>query len=166
MIDNDNTLKITLDGLQKTRELGLLLGEMAQAGDTLLLYGTLGAGKTTLTQFIAQGIEIPAKYYVTSPSFNLLHEYPGRIPLYHIDCYRLTGEDDVEEAGLLDYIEAGGLSVIEWPDRLGGFIPSNRLEIFLQPELSGARVAVLTSFGSQWNTRFSQLQERLKPPDL
>ena len=75
------------------------------------------AGKTTLTQSIAQGLEVPEDQYVSSPSFALLHEYPGRIPLFHLDCYRLAGEEDVEGAGLADYIGGPGLTVIEWPDR-------------------------------------------------
>ena len=124
-------LQFALTNLDHTRALGRILGRMAGQGDVILLSGTLGAGKTTLTQAIADGLEVPEECYVISPSFSLLLEYPGRIPLYHIDCYRLEDEDDVEGSGLMDYIVADGLTVIEWPDRLGSLKPEDNLAIEL-----------------------------------
>src|SRR5210317_1033098 len=85
--------EFVLHSLADTRTLGMVLADISEPGDVILLSGDLGAGKTTLAQFIAEGLQVPAEYYVTSPSFALMHEYPGRIPLYHIDCYRLEGED-------------------------------------------------------------------------
>ncbi len=159
MPDKNRELKIILETLKETGDFGIFLGELVQPGDILLLSGNLGAGKTTLTQFIAQGLKVPAAYYVTSPSYNLLHEYPGRIPLYHLDCYRLNDEDDVAEAGLLDYLETNGVCVVEWPDRLGSFIPASRLEINLVSEISGTRSVTLISSGQSWDLRLIQIQE-------
>ncbi len=149
--------EIHLQTLDDTRSLGIMLGRMSRPGDVILLSGQLGAGKTTLAQFIAIGLEVPPEYYVTSPSFALMHEYPGRIPLYHIDCYRLTGEDEVEESGLMDYIVADGLTVVEWPDRLGALVPAERLEMGICLAENDARVVKIAAFGSDWRERIKEI---------
>ncbi len=149
--------EFTLRSLEDTRKLGVQLGRTSQIGDVILLTGQLGAGKTSLAQFIAEGLEVPDEYYVTSPSFSLLHEYPGRIPFYHIDCYRLNGEDDVEESGLMDYIVAGGLSVVEWPDRLGSLVPAERLDIEIRLLENDARVVEITPHGKSWQERMGDV---------
>ncbi|HHB76135.1 MAG TPA: tRNA (adenosine(37)-N6)-threonylcarbamoyltransferase complex ATPase subunit type 1 TsaE, partial [Desulfobulbus sp.] len=121
---------LTIDGLATMAPFGRQLGKLLIPGDVLLLYGGLGAGKTTLTQAIGQGLDVPSNYYISSPSFSLMHEYPGRCPLYHIDCYRLTGEDDIEGAGLVEYLEPlTGVCVVEWPERLGTLTPAQALKI-------------------------------------
>ncbi len=149
----DNLL--ILKDVAATSALGVRLGNIAENGDIILLHGDLGAGKTTLTQAIATGLEVPSDQYVTSPSFALLHEYPGRIALYHIDCYRLSGEDDIEGAGLLDYIGASGLTVIEWPDRLGSFTPLHRLDITLQIGENNERKCLIEPHGRVWQERLT-----------
>ena len=147
---------LSLPDLQSTEHLGQQLGKIANNGDVILLHGDLGVGKTTLTQAIATGLEVSPDQYVTSPSFALLHEYPGRIALYHMDCYRLTGEDDVEGAGLADYIGSSGLTVIEWPDRLGSLRPEQRLDIELQAIADMERSCVLRPYGASWITRIEK----------
>lgn len=153
-----------LRSLEDTRRLGVLLGRTSRLGDVILLTGQLGAGKTTLAQFIAEGLEVPAEYYVTSPSFSLVHEYPGRIPLYHLDCYRLDNEDDVEESGLMDYIAADGLTVVEWPDRLGSLVPAERLDMEIRLAGDDVRVAVLTPHGESWRKRMDELTDGCNQP--
>jgi tRNA threonylcarbamoyladenosine biosynthesis protein TsaE len=147
---------LVLPDLTATTLLGNRLGKIAENGDVILLHGDLGTGKTTLTQAIAAGLEVLPEQYVTSPSFALLHEYSGRIALYHMDCYRLSGEDDIEGAGLTEYIGGSGLTVIEWPDRLGSFTPEQRLDITLEIGENNERRCRLTAHGSQW-------QDRLEP---
>ena len=85
---------INLPTLKDTIALGRHLGNVAEPGDIFTLSGDLGAGKTTLTQAIGQGIGVPKDCYITSPTFSLLHEYPGRISLYHMDLYRLGNENE------------------------------------------------------------------------
>ncbi len=131
-----------------TRDFGRRLGETARPGDIFTLAGPLGAGKTTLTQAIGQGILVPQSDYITSPTFSLLHEYQGRIPLYHLDLYRLEDENEIEELGFLDYIYGNGLTVIEWPDRLGGLMPENRLHIKIEPVSETDRRIALAEFGT------------------
>ena len=149
--------EITLQTLDDTKVLGTVLGKISRPGDVILLTGDLGAGKTTLTQFIAQSLGVPDEYYVTSPSFALMHEYPGRITLYHMDCYRLHGEDDVEESGLMDYVVADGLSVVEWPDRLGSLVPEERLDVEICISGNDARVVEITPHGESWQHRMEDV---------
>ncbi|MFP3984221.1 MAG: tRNA (adenosine(37)-N6)-threonylcarbamoyltransferase complex ATPase subunit type 1 TsaE [Desulfurivibrionaceae bacterium] len=141
-------MKIELYSLDKTGDLGCRLGRTARPGDIITLAGDLGAGKTTLTQFIGRGLEVPSSYYITSPTFNLLQEYPGRLPFYHIDLYRLTTVDEFEDLGFEEYMYGEGLTVIEWPDRLGGLMPADRLEIELTIKSETARSAELICHGT------------------
>jgi len=146
--------QIDIPSLATAEKLGRHLGRLLVPGDVLLLSGDLGAGKTTLTQSIARGLEVPEEYYVTSPSFALMHEYPGRCPLYHIDCYRLSGEDDVESAGLLEYLETRtGVCVVEWPGRLGSLTPKNFLEIHILAVKEEQRKLTLVGHGPDWAQR-------------
>ncbi len=153
-----NRLVLSLRNLQQTALLGRFLGEQAGVGDVILLRGSLGAGKTTLTQSIAAGLGVPDECYVTSPSFSLMNEYPGRLPLYHLDCYRLEDEYDVEESGLMDYIVADGLTVVEWPERLGSLTPKERLEIDFQSSGAEKRTLILTSYGRTWHDRLRLIE--------
>ncbi len=140
----------------RTQAWGMRLGAMLRAGDCLLLTGGLGAGKTTLTQAIALGLGLPADVPVTSPSFSLLHQYPGgRLPLAHLDLYRLSGPEDVESSGLLEYLAPGDeVVVVEWPDRLGPYMPPDCLEIVLDiPRGGQGRTVTLVPHGSGWQER-------------
>ena len=146
-----------LHNLAETEELGRQMGQLARQRDVILLHGDLGVGKTTLTQSVAAGLGVPPDRYVSSPSFALLHEYPGRIPLFHIDCYRLAGEEDIEGAGLTEYIGGSGLTVIEWPDRLGSLQPEERLDIFLEAVDETTRKCLLRPRGASWSARVAGL---------
>lgn len=136
-----------LASLADTISLGQHLGRVAQPGDIFTLSGDLGAGKTTLTQAIGQGLDVPPEHYITSPTFSLLHEYPGRIPLYHMDLYRLGSAAEVEELGFEDYMYGEGLTVIEWPDRLEDLMPTSRLDIYLTHVDEMQRSASFTAHG-------------------
>ncbi len=150
-------LEIVLSSLDETCIFGKTLGRLAEPGDVILLTGNLGAGKTTLTQAIALGLEVPYESYVTSPSFSLMNQYQGRLPLYHMDCYRLKDEDDVEGSGLIDYIVADGMTVIEWPDRLGGLVPPERLDVFINAE-GDTRKLSLHAHGKKWQDRIQKIK--------
>ncbi|MDF1577974.1 MAG: tRNA (adenosine(37)-N6)-threonylcarbamoyltransferase complex ATPase subunit type 1 TsaE [Desulfobulbales bacterium] len=156
------SLDIELPSLADTGKLGKLLGEIAEPGDVIILSGPLGAGKTAITQFIGAGLEVPADCYVTSPTFSLMHEYRGRLPLYHMDLYRLTTEEEIEELGFLDYIYGDGLTVIEWPARLGSLLPEEHLEIKLEPGRDeNTRTARLAAIGNQWLDRLPVIRQTL-----
>ena len=111
----------------QTREFGTRIGESAMPGDIFLLSGRLGAGKTCLTQGIAWGLGI--KEYALSPTFVIVRELHGRLPLYHIDLYRLTRIEEIAELGLDDYLYGNGICVVEWAEKGSGILPVEHLSI-------------------------------------
>jgi len=123
-------LTIRTTTADETTALGERLGKLLAPGDVIALYGDLGAGKTTLTRGIAVGLGLAADIH--SPTFTLIHEHPGRIPLYHVDLYRLSGEQEVETLGLEEYIYSDGVTIIEWGDRMQSMLPGERLDITLR----------------------------------
>jgi len=124
-------MEYVIRGERETEEFGRSLAEKLEAGDVLALIGDLGTGKTTLTKSIAKGLGI--EEMITSPTFTIVSEYfSGRLPLFHFDVYRLSGEDEAFEAGLEEYFDRGGICVIEWADIIEGLLPENTKYIFLE----------------------------------
>ena len=106
--------------------IGQLLTAGLRAGDVVALIGELGSGKTCLTQGIAHGLGVPDGYAVTSPTFTLINEYPGRqLPLYHLDVYRLNGCSDLTETGYDEYLSGSGVTVIEWAEKIREAVPAD-----------------------------------------
>lgn len=131
-------IRIQLTTLADTEKIGRLLGSLARPGDVMCLDGNLGAGKTALAQAIARGLEVPDTCYVTSPSFAILHEYEGRMVMYHMDFYRLQDATEVEDLGFEEYFYLDGLTVIEWSARAMDILPHERLvvEIVVNDDLT------------------------------
>ena len=148
---------IELSSLQHTKTLGDVLGRIAQPGDIITLAGSLGAGKTALTQAIGHGLGVDPRIYITSPTFSLLLEYKGRIPLYHMDLYRLGSKSEIESLGLPEYFYNDGLTVIEWPERLGKLMPEERLHIDLVISGESSRTAKLTAHGEYWQKKVADI---------
>jgi len=117
----------------ETRALGSRLGGLLEPGDVIALSGPLGAGKTCFVQGLAEGLGIDPSVPVTSPTFTLAGEYPGRTPLRHADFYRVDGYDRLLDAGFDDMLDGRGVLVVEWPERLPGALPDERLEIRIGP---------------------------------
>ena len=115
----------TLPNAEATSRFGVALGARLRGGEAIALVGDLGAGKTTMTQAIARGMGITA--HVTSPTFGLVHEYPGPIPLFHFDTYRLERAEDLYGLGFLEYFERQGVVVVEWADKFPELLPTDRL---------------------------------------
>jgi len=114
----------------ETRRLGAFIGKLALPGDNIFLTGNLGAGKTCLTRGIARGLGITD--YVLSPSYVLVRELHGRLPLYHVDLYRLDRLEEISELGLDDYFYGKGVSVIEWAEKGLPLLPTDCLLIELE----------------------------------
>lgn len=145
-----------LADLLQTASFGHLLGELAEPGDIICLNGDLGAGKTALTQQIAKGLQVPDSCYVTSPSFTILQEYPGRMPLYHMDFYRLGDESEVEDLGFEEFFYLSGLTVIEWSKIADALIPETRMSIFLTINQDLSRRVELDFGKGTWKKRLDK----------
>jgi tRNA threonylcarbamoyladenosine biosynthesis protein TsaE len=137
----------------QTQKAGAVLGRLLQPGDIILLEGDLGVGKTTFTKGIGQGLLVEG--YVNSPTFTLVNEYQGRLPLYHLDCYRLESGREALDFGLEEYLYGEGAIIIEWPERIAEVLPSEVLRVKLgyvndtkraiRLEPLGARYVALTT---------------------
>ena len=113
--------KVITKSAEETRELGKRIGAFLLPNDVLALTGDLGAGKTTLIQGIAEGLGVID--YVTSPTFIIINEYRGRLPLYHFDLYRLDNEGEIEDLAVEEYFTKAGVCVIEWAEKLYSLMP-------------------------------------------
>jgi tRNA threonylcarbamoyladenosine biosynthesis protein TsaE len=129
------------------------LGELLQASDVITLEGDLGAGKTTFTKGLAKGLGV--KRVVNSPTFNIIKEYKGRLPLYHMDVYRVQGSE--EDLGFDEYFYGNGVSVVEWAHLIESQLPDDLLKISLYHVGDTTRKMVLEPVGD----RYIQLCEEL-----
>ena len=140
---------------EETQRFGEDLGRLAQPGDLFLLLGSLGTGKTCLTQGIAWGLGIEG--YATSPSFVVINQYRGRLPLYHIDLYRLDRIEEVIELGLDDYLYGEGVSVVEWAEKALAVLPKEHLLIEMSFISDTSRNLVLKPSGHRYVAMASKL---------
>lgn len=123
---------ITSKSEKETINFGEKIAKRLKPGDLVALSGDLGAGKTTLVKGIAKGLGVKDYRHVNSPSFVLVKEYKGKIPLYHFDIYRLNKLKDIEDIGYEDYLGRRGVVVIEWARKMGRILPKKYLEITLK----------------------------------
>jgi tRNA threonylcarbamoyladenosine biosynthesis protein TsaE len=128
---------------RETRALGARLAAAARPGDLLCLVGDLGAGKTQLAKGFAEGLGVTDT--VSSPTFVLMSEYAGRLPLFHVDLYRLDDAADALAGGLMDERQLDGVALVEWAERLGGALPTARLDVVIDGTGDDPRTITLTS---------------------
>ena len=119
---------------EETQAIGEQFGQTLKPGDVVALIGDLGAGKTCLTQGIARGVGIFTDQVVNSPSYTLINEYEGAIPVYHIDLYRLEHHGEIVELGLEEYLEGDGICIIEWADRMLELLPEHHIRLQIRWE--------------------------------
>lgn len=131
---------------QYTDRLGQAIGRTLRGGETIALYGSLGAGKTVLVRGIAQGLGAESTT-VSSPTFVMIHEYQGRLPLAHVDLYRIRSPRDLDSTGLVDYFSGSTVTAVEWADKGTAALPSDRLEIELSHRAARSRVIHLRATG-------------------
>ena len=126
---------------EETLALGRELAAALRPGDVIALSGMLGAGKTTLVKGVAAGLGVTEP--VTSPTFTLIQEYEGRLPLYHIDLYRIKAEDELQELGLEEYLYGRGVTLIEWPEKAAAYLPPHTLAVAVTVQEGGRREFVM-----------------------
>jgi len=129
---------------EETIALGVKIGKKLKKGDVIAMQGTLAAGKTTITKGIAEALDI--KDTITSPTFCLISEYYGRMPLYHMDVYRLEGSEDFINLGTDDMIYGDGVSIIEWSEKIMSELPKKTIILRITPNEDGSRTIELENW--------------------
>lgn len=142
--------------------LGRKIGELLQAGDILALWGELASGKTLLTRGIARGLGVPPEERVTSPTFTIINEYPGRLHLFHLDLYRISSADEFQTLPWQESLFGNGVAVIEWPDRLGRLLPAQRWDIEFSIAGEESRTMLIGCHGRKNRTRMAKWLEILE----
>lgn len=133
---------------EETRQLGSQLGSRLQPNDVIAYFGDLGAGKTAFTKGVAQALGVTD--YVTSPTFSIVSEYQGRMPLYHFDVYRISDGDGLYDIGYYDYLENGGVCAIEWSENIEDYLPPRYYRVTLtRGEQEDDRVITIEKVG-EW----------------
>lgn len=140
-------MTFTTRSAAETEQLGACLARALKEGDVVTLSGELGAGKTRFSQGIASGLGVDSSVPVTSPTFTILNEYQGRLPLYHFDFYRLGIGSDLRELGFEEYLAGSGVCLIEWPERLAGGFADSYLEIVITVIDEETRQITVTAHG-------------------
>lgn len=156
------SLDLVLSSPSKTESLGQAIGCALKGGEVLALIGELGAGKTVLVRGIAAGLGVPPAS-VSSPTFVLIHEYHGRLPLVHVDLYRLHTHAEAESIGLQDYFVGEAITAIEWADRFPTLLPEDRLEVRLTHRSLATRKVQLTAQGPQSLALLTQIKQAQRP---
>jgi tRNA threonylcarbamoyladenosine biosynthesis protein TsaE len=129
---NRAEISITTESPDETRAIGQTIGRSLEAGACIALLGTLGAGKTEMVKGIAAGAEVDGDVVVNSPTYLIVNEYPGRVYLFHIDAYRLSGSEELHAAGFGEMCDGRGAVVIEWADRVEDALPADRLTVHIE----------------------------------
>jgi tRNA threonylcarbamoyladenosine biosynthesis protein TsaE len=158
MATSVSSLDLLLSSPDKTESFGYAIGQVLRGGEVLALIGELGAGKTALVRGVVAGLGVPAAS-VTSPTFLLVHEYQGRLPVIHIDLYRLQTAEEAESIGLSDYLTDDAAVAIEWADRFPQLLPDDRLEVRLAHRTRTTRRALVEARGSRSRSLLARIKK-------
>ena len=139
--------QITTRTPDETQKLGKTIGKWIEHPLVIGLTGDLGSGKTAFVQGLAEGLEVPGEYYITSPTFTLINEYPGRFPLFHIDLYRLDGISDLEDIGLDELLYDQAVIAIEWAEKISDDLPAEHLTMTFEITDDDYRRISLIAYG-------------------
>ena len=146
---SNHKFQITTHSVTETQKLGQTLGAGIQQAVIIALTGDLGSGKTAFVQGLARGLDVSEKYYITSPTFTLVNEYPGRHPLFHVDLYRIEHAPELEEIGLDEILQEDAVIAIEWAERLSGETLSSHLALRLKMISENTRRIDIFAYGHQ-----------------
>lgn len=132
-----NRREIISNSPQETVRIAEKLADLLDGGMVVALFGELGSGKTTFIKGICQGLDVVDD--VTSPTFTLIHEYSGRLPVYHCDFYRIESPKEIVELGCEELFSGDGVCLIEWADRIHAYLPQHRIEVYLKSRFGEGR---------------------------
>ncbi len=142
----------------ETFRIGKTIGSRLRPGDVVALVGELGAGKTQFIKGLAAGVGIESSAYISSPSFTLIHEYPGETPFYHMDFFRLGREQEAETLGLEEYFQGRGITAIEWADKIPSLLPEELLFICMAYVDKNIRSLEIAGNGKRYLNLVDQIQ--------
>lgn len=162
-----SSLDLILSSLVETEAFGYAIGQLLRGGEVLALIGELGVGKTALVRGIASGLGVPVAS-VSSPTFLLVHEYHGHLPVIHIDLYRLQKPEETESIGLSDYLTDDVVVAIEWADRFPQLLPEDRLDVTLAHRTKTTRRMLVEARGSRSRSLLTRIKNawRLTPRSM
>ena len=153
-----NSFTVVTHSEQETRRWGTRLARLLHGGEIIGLVGELGAGKTCLVRGVAEGLEVSKNAWIRSPSFNLINEYEGRLPIYHIDLYRIGGREETEGLNLREYLYGDGVSLVEWFEHLPAEEADEHLELRMTHAGGNRRRLNFIAHGE----RYERIIERLE----
>jgi len=155
-------LKFVTESVEETAKIGEQLGRLLDTGNIICLSGDLGAGKTAFTKGIAKGLGV--EDYVTSPTYTIINEYQGRLPLYHFDVYRLNDVEEMYELGYEEYFFGDGVVVLEWADVVRDIIPKERLWItILNTRGDDSREIIMEPTGEAYDNMLKGMEQYENP---
>jgi tRNA threonylcarbamoyladenosine biosynthesis protein TsaE len=164
MSHETSDISLTTHSADETRQLGKEIGKRLMCATTIRLLGDLGSGKTCFVQGLAKGLAVPSGYDITSPTYALIHEYPGRLPLVHVDLYRIHDEMDAEAIGLHEILGKEMVFAVEWADRLSDDFWRNTpiLNIDFKNQKDGSRRLRLFGYGHQISDLIEEIKTKSK----
>ncbi len=151
--------QIVTGSVDETKRLGQKIGSFVNARTIIALTGDLGSGKTSFAQGLARGLSVPDNYYITSPTYTLINEYPGRYELFHVDLYRLGDPIDFVDVGLYDILDTNGVVIIEWADRLPQDLLSEYIDIKFEIDNWESRNIHLAAYGLEGVNLLKRLEK-------
>jgi tRNA threonylcarbamoyladenosine biosynthesis protein TsaE len=155
-------VQITTHSARETQKLGQTIGTWFNTPTIIALSGELGSGKTAFVQGLAKGLDVPPNYYITSPTFTLINQYPGRYPLFHVDLYRIENTVELDEIGLDEILHQDGVIAIEWADKLAEHGLSAQLAIHFDIIGEETRKINLVAYGHQTGNLIKTLQNSVE----
>ena len=158
----DDSVCIETGEVEQTIELGNLIGSLLKAGDVVALMGQLGAGKTYLTKGIAEGQGVKDRKEVTSPSFVLIKQYMGRMPIYHFDAYRIKSPDEMYDIDCVGFFWGEGISIIEWADKVMECLPDDFIKITIETVGKTSRDIHVSYQGEGYRSFMEEFKEGVK----
>ena len=147
---------------EETRLLAERIGKVAFDGLVIALIGDLGSGKTAFVQGLAAGLDVLPEYAVTSPTYTLINEYPGRLRLFHVDLYRIENKVDFDEIGLYEVLHGQGVCAVEWAERIADDFPDEHIRIQMSIPDDLSRRMILTANGSEAVARLEKIADGIK----
>lgn len=150
-------LRLQSHGPDETRALGEALGGLLQGGDVVALSGEMGSGKTVFAQGVALGLDVSEP--VNSPTFALVHEYAGRVPVWHLDTYRVQSLDELIDLSWQDLLAGGGVILVEWPERIRAALPPEHLDVTLHYGEGYARAIEIAAHGARPSSLLRRLAQ-------